>query len=590
MCASASFLASTAFAQDFTRQTSAGTSKENAPELVSGPETELLWAVGNTGQHYVKVSGGDPTKYQALYVSGGAGENHDAIFVLENGATLELSKDTVTYNNTQSKAWLTYAFETLKDTDTATVKLTNTSSSSFSLSYDSEGKPFPDDGKRGVSVGKGITLQSAGDIMVTDNTVNAGGDFTLNGTMIAGENGTKSVTITDARFTQNAGALLKATSVSIENTTDTVKRNATFGGELVTDKLVLKNAKATLSTFNALTADQKANIELNGGTVELATTSATVLASANITEAKNTTSTLNIANNMTIGKIIAPKSKLYVDTGIKLTVGDSTENNYFNIGGTIKGTVEIYSKKTSDSTNNFIESNMIIDGGTLQEMNGNNTSYNLTAKNATITVRNGGVIAMSNGYLGIDDGGKYVFEDAASKINTHKISMKNGATLQLASANNIYENTSLLVRDTNAAVSKLILTKDTNAYKFSELSILRTVNLTIDLNGASIEIGKIGRYNTNASTLNLVFEDFANGLVKFNGTVNDDGKIVGDDSLTAIISGTGIKNGQLLTLTSGWNVVDGYLYNSQLAIPEPAEWAAILGAIALAFAAYRRRK
>ena len=34
----------------------------------------------------------------------------------------------------------------------------------------------------------------------------------------------------------------------------------------------------------------------------------------------------------------------------------------------------------------------------------------------------------------------------------------------------------------------------------------------------------------------------------------------------------------------------GTAYQLGLNIPEPAEWAAIFGAIALAFAAYRRRK
>jgi hypothetical protein len=39
-----------------------------------------------------------------------------------------------------------------------------------------------------------------------------------------------------------------------------------------------------------------------------------------------------------------------------------------------------------------------------------------------------------------------------------------------------------------------------------------------------------------------------------------------------------------------WNGMQGFWLNIPAAVPEPAEWAMILGGIALAFAMYRRRK
>ena len=43
----------------------------------------------------------------------------------------------------------------------------------------------------------------------------------------------------------------------------------------------------------------------------------------------------------------------------------------------------------------------------------------------------------------------------------------------------------------------------------------------------------------------------------------------------------------------GWEnfrLENGYITADRIAVPEPAEWAMIFGAIALAFVAYRRRK
>jgi hypothetical protein len=39
-----------------------------------------------------------------------------------------------------------------------------------------------------------------------------------------------------------------------------------------------------------------------------------------------------------------------------------------------------------------------------------------------------------------------------------------------------------------------------------------------------------------------------------------------------------------------WNGMQGFWLNIPAAVPEPAEWAMILGGLALAFAMYRRRK
>ncbi len=80
----------------------------------------------------------------------------------------------------------------------------------------------------------------------------------------------------------------------------------------------------------------------------------------------------------------------------------------------------------------------------------------------------------------------------------------------------------------------------------------------------------------------ISFVDFAKELVKFTGdkdslSTNDDG------SLKYIFAGADAD--QKL-----WLGENGYLSLTSTAVPEPAEWAAIFGAIALGFVAYRKRK
>ena len=89
----------------------------------------------------------------------------------------------------------------------------------------------------------------------------------------------------------------------------------------------------------------------------------------------------------------------------------------------------------------------------------------------------------------------------------------------------------------------------------------------------------------------LIFEDFVNGLVKVGideSILNADGTLVPSASNVSLAIKAYDVNGNLLT--GDWSINNGYLWNSALAVPEPAEWAMILGGIALGLAIYRRRK
>ncbi len=596
ICASSVLFSADALAQYY-RVIQAGVDKMSAPELESSPDNQLIWGVSNVDQKYVKIFDGNTVQYKAFYVSGGSGNNHNMVVAMGNGSTLELSSTVVTSNNSPSRAWQTYGFETLNDGDNATINLTNETSSSFSLAYESTINLFPEDGKRGVNIGKGITVASAGDINIIDNTVDNGGDFTLNGNMIAGDSASKGVSIKDARFTQTTGSSIMASYVAVENTSDTVKRDAVFNGEVLADNLVLRNAKATLTAFNSLTADN-ATIRLEGGNSEIATTNYDTLASARISGIASASSTLKIVNDMSVLSINAPQSSIFVEKGISLNVGDGTEANAFDIGGTIKGTVTVNSVKERylHAATTMIHSDLLIDGGLLEEVGVGNFSYDLVVRNATISLRNGGAVKTSS-YLGIS-GGTYKVEDASSKIIASKIEMGTmsasglGESVLILSSSSNIDVDEILIKDTNYSVARIILAKDDNAYQLGNVKFLRESDLTIVLNGASVEFSSIAGFNdSRATTSNLVFEDYANGFVKFNDgfQISEEGVVLSvADNISITILGV-TTDGVLLT--SGWSIDEnGYLFNSNLSIPEPAEWATILGALALGLAVYRRRK
>ena len=107
-----------------------------------------------------------------------------------------------------------------------------------------------------------------------------------------------------------------------------------------------------------------------------------------------------------------------------------------------------------------------------------------------------------------------------------------------------------------------------------------TGNANADWNGSSLTLVK--------EISGLSGKKIENGI-----TINDLG-FGSDDILTFVISIDNSLIPEMPTEGEGVGFMhDAYKFNLKLtgtAVPEPAEWAAIFGAIAIAFAAYRRRK
>lgn len=311
---------------------------------------------------------------------------------------------------------------------------------------------------------------------------------------------------------------------------------------------------------------------------------------------------------------VEANTAMTVDTGAVMVIGDGTRNSASMIANsgsvTVKGTLVHQVLGSADvNTTGVSLGNITVDGGTLAEiaMNGNVGSAGFGIKTGkTIKLVNGGKIAS---YAGNDQkqailalvGGTLEL-DATSRILTKQIAFamldktsNNGGTLKLGSAANLAADTRIIIKDNDSGTSRLELAKD--SYEIAKIRLLRNSNLTIDLsNDAQITIGSVESFDsTKAVNFELVLEDFQAGLVKVNGWTTElisSGTFSLSDSTSEKPKTITLKALDALgnAIEGLWSVDEnGYLYNSGL-VPEPAEWAAIFGALALGLALYRRRK
>ncbi len=311
---------------------------------------------------------------------------------------------------------------------------------------------------------------------------------------------------------------------------------------------------------------------------------------------------------------VEANTAMTVDTGAVMVIGDGTKNSQSLIanGGSVlvKGTLVHQVLGSQDVVTTGVSlGNITVDGGTLAEiaMNGNVGSAGFDIKNGqTIKLVNGGkiasyagndqkqaILALTGGTLELDATSRILTKQIAFAIDTNA-QANNGGTLKLGSAANLAAGTQIIIKDNKSGTSRLELAKD--SYEIAKIRLLRNSNLTIDLsNDAQITIGSIESFGGQAVNFELVLEDFQAGLVKVNGWTTE---LISTGTFS--LSNTTEAAPKTITLKALdalgnaieglWSVDEnGYLYNSGL-VPEPAEWAAIFGALALGLALYRRRK
>lgn len=251
--------------------------------------------------------------------------------------------------------------------------------------------------------------------------------------------------------------------------------------------------------------------------------------------------------------------------------------------------------------------NISIAGGTLN-LTGKKESMPGVVKMGTLSISDGGTLAMktSNTSLVIANGGT-ISVDATSKIagnhilfgpavNTSTVGYDSAKELLLGGGSS-YTGRLVVIRTSN----NFLTLSEGQSYNFTILAFKgyagsnpgEAIDLTINLGGASLlHIGLLRPDDGGAAdTLaNLILTDFANDIVKIDDLQMDSGCDISGGVITKGKSTITIiaydKSGELLS-GGVWQHQNGYL---NYVIPEPAEWAAIFGAIALAMAVYRRRK
>ena len=251
--------------------------------------------------------------------------------------------------------------------------------------------------------------------------------------------------------------------------------------------------------------------------------------------------------------------------------------------------------------------NISIAGGTLN-LTGKTDSLTGIVKMGTLSISDGGTLAMKTDRtsLLIANGGT-ISVDATSRIAGNNILFSPAVGTSTEGYNRAKElylggGSSYTGRIAVMRTSNNVLTlADGEAYNFTMLAFKgyagsnpgEAIDLTINLGGASLlHIGLLRPDDGGAAdTLaNLILTDFANDIVKIDDLQMDSGCDISGGVITKGKSTITIiaydKSGELLS-GGVWQHQNGYL---NYVIPEPAEWAAIFGAIALAMAVYRRRK
>ena len=315
--------------------------------------------------------------------------------------------------------------------------------------------------------------------------------------------------------------------------------------------------------------------------------------------------------------------KFTIDSGVTLTVGDGVssstltiENSGLNSEGKITTEGEPLANNgkiivSKGSTFNVIRNDYVqwasasVAGnidiyGTLNTKyaeksgSGSYDGYNLSvAKGKTMNVYGSlnyetGAMAIASGY-GSDNGGTVNLFGGSSTI-VYKVvfygSTTRDATLKI-DGNAVFKkangaNVDITVGSFTTG-SKIDLST-ANAVALGAMTIQQGSNITFVLGDNVVSLDKL---TADATAQSLIFEDFKNNIFQIKDASNL--SIVGAETLRVVkgtdtidlslVKDTALAEGEYWTITS-----EGFLN----VVPEPAEYAAILGAIAIAFALKRR--
>ncbi len=280
------------------------------------------------------------------------------------------------------------------------------------------------------------------------------------------------------------------------------------------------------------------------------------------TEIKNTTVTGT-------GHLIANSGAVNIDEESSVQVGSIATGSGQTI--TVKGSLSVNSATTFN--------NLIIEG-TLSQTTGASTTFNRKADFKTgSTFSTTGDLIISTGTAdttGLAYTTVSIAADSESFTVKENVKMR-GGTLLLDKAN--------AIKTTNGGLASLLVENQDSAMG----------NARLDVNAAN----EFASISADTKSLEIYLSNDPTATLKASFSVENGAKIILEDfsdNMVYVSNYEDIVNlSEVFTAknSSGQTIDTLYCYDGWLtstAIPEPAEWAAIFGAIALGLAIYRRRK
>ena len=623
----AAFAASSAFATDYLL--SGGTSEENATKFSTGIKNysddvvvpsssdRVLWKGLNssiaTKPAYTVVDG--QYAFKSLIVSGGGGSFTDLNMAFEDGASLTFFEDVgIGFNN--------YAIAmdlSVKNGGSAAINLTNGWYLTLPAGTGRSGSTAS------IKIGKGITVTSskavtvigkdANTVFTVDGTFTTSGDSTFDGGLvnINGEYTTSRNNILKGGVSMNvAGKLTAESNTQVQNSSLTIQKGATYttsgdstfdgglvniNGEYTTSRNILKGG-VSMNVAGKLTAESNTQVQNSSLTIQKGATYTT--SELELTPDNDDATT---ASNLVVNGTLNVNGYFFVSKhgNIKptVTIGEGAVINAQTFRSRV---APITLTKDSIMTlhNHSNERETFANAGLFTIQNG--ATLRIITDLATCAAgKNYNVIVLNRGGKFEISGGKYFALGNTMTLNdvldidTHFAFGKNTDT----NAGSLIVNTDNTWTKTVFLVSKSYNDKGEPTNTHGKITIADNVSLTA--RGIAFATDKAAQFEINLGSGSvLMFDEFIvtdiadygliegdkiviNGFAEKSVAINKHNSLA-DDAL-AYLQISGVDNSKL-----GWalDATTGKYWLT--AVPEPAEWAAIFGAIALGLALYRRRR
>ena len=241
---------------------------------------------------------------------------------------------------------------------------------------------------------------------------------------------------------------------------------------------------------------------------------------------------------------------------------------------------------TADSFWTGENSNVLLNGSIKITSTASSDAF-VVIKGSTLTFdENASLDLNGNARIEVKTNSTLIAKSAEKSIQTRHLMLSDGARIELHTkevfADNNGGDTTVLL--TTYKTSSTVYVKETNS--FGQTAIAGNIKLYLELDFASsdsyIDLGEIYATGT-GNNLNLYVKNFENNRIKADSFRSNMGS-------TYLYLFDEASQKYVLNENAQWlgDATNGYWLT--VAVPEPAEWAMILGALALGFAIYRKRK